>query len=320
MRRINKDINNIPESLKPTTEHFFPNIGGRYPRKSDSTHRIRMNMVEIGAYDDSADSHYKEEDVKDALKILYNKKCAYCEQKVEQTHVEHYRPKKGNRGNRVTIVNNEPESLHVGYYWLSLSWDNLLLSCPKCNVKKGNKFKIRGTRVTTFSLSSAGGQWEKIHNLSKQYDDIEKPLLLNPERSDLENQLIFDKSGKVTSEKPEGIYTIETCDLNRTYLVDERRKIIDEFVKDVISACFEYIEVSNGMGIKRYEEKDRMKQAVSGVMRCFMSFIRKSMDMDKPFIGFRKQAIDWLDGIVAECVGGNQWSVILQKVKSDMGV
>lgn len=314
MRHVNKDMNNIPESLKPTTEHFFPNIDGKYPRKSDSTHSIRKEMVEKCAYVDSADSHYKEDDVKDALKKLYNNKCAYCEQTVEQFHVEHYRPK---RGTREKIENNEPESLHAGYYWLSLSWDNLLLSCPNCNQKKGNKFRIRGKRVNKFSLSSAGDQWENIHNLSEEYDKIEKPLLLNPERSDLDNQLIFDKSGNVRSDKPEGQYTIETCDLNRTYLVDERRKIIGEFVKDVKSVCV-VIEASNG--IMRYEEKDSMKQAILGVMQCFMSFIRKSMDMDEPFIGFRKQAIDWLDGIVTDCIGGNQWSLILQKVKSDMGV
>lgn len=315
MIRINKDTNIIPEPLKPTTEHFFPNIDCRFPRKSKSTHRIRLKMVEEGAYDDSADSHYKEEEVKDALKILYNNKCAYCEQKVEQTHVEHYRPKKGNRGKIKKIVNNGPELLHVGYYWLSLSWDNLLLSCPKCNEKKGNTFRIRGTRVTIYSLSSVGDQWENIHNLSKLYDEIEKPLLLNPERSDLKNQLIFDKNGNVTSDKPEGKYTIETCDLNRTYLVDERRKIINDFVKELKGVCFEYIEVSNG--IKRYKETTYMYRAIIRLMR---SFIENSRDMDEPFIGFRKQAVDWLDGIVADNVGGNQWSLILQKVKSDMGV
>lgn len=293
MRHINKDMNNIPESLKPTTEHFFPNIDGKYPRKSDSTHSIRKEMVEKCAYVDSADSHYKEEDVKDALKKLYNNKCAYCEQMVEQFHVEHYRPK---RGTREKIENNEPGSLHAGYYWLSLSWDNLLLSCPVCNEKKGNKFRIRGRRVITFSDSSAGDQWENIHNLSKLYDQIEKPLLLNPERSDLENQLIFDKSGKVTSDKPEGLYTIKTCDLNRKYLVDLRRKIIDDFVKKVKSVCFKYyIEVSNGI---KHDERIMYNK----ISEEILSFIEKSNDMDEPFIGFRKQAIDWLGGIVADNV------------------
>lgn len=304
-------MNNIPDSLKPTTEHFFPD--GRYPRKSDSTHSIRKEMINKGVYVDSADSHYKKEDVKDALKELYYNKCAYCEQKVEQLHVEHYRPKRAYREKK---VNNEPESLHDGYYWLSLSWDNLLLSCPDCNQKKGNKFKIRGKRVTKFTLSSAGEQWENIHNLSKQYDEIEKPLLLNPERSDLENQLIFDRRGNVTSNKPEGKYTIKTCDLNRKYLVDERRTIIDDFVKKVKSICVKYIEVSNG--VKHYKETTHMYSEIIGLMQ---SFINESKEVDRrPFIGFRKQAIDWLDGIVADNVGGNQWPLILQKVKTDMGI
>ena len=322
MRPINKDLNSIPESLKPNTRHFFPK--GKYPRRSDSTHRIRIKMLEKGAYDDSADSHYNGTDVKKALKKIYHDKCAYCEQKVERPDVEHYRPKRGNRVKiekkggklkRVMIENDKPELLHDGYYWLSLSWDNLLLSCPTCNGKKSNKFKIRRNRVTTLLLSEAGNQWENIHNLSRQYDDIEEPLLLNPERSELENQLIFDKNGDVKSEKPEGKYTIETCDLKRTYLVDERRKIIDDFVKEVKSVCVEHIEVFDGG--KRYKETERMRIEMMVLMR---SFISKSRDMDNPFIGFRKQAIDWLDGIVADYVGGNYWSLILQKIKFDMGV
>jgi uncharacterized protein (TIGR02646 family) len=71
-------------------------------------------------------SKYGSASVKKALEKSFNGKCAYCESvigAVAAGHIEHYRPKSR-------------------YISLTFEWDNLLLSCPKCNstTYKGNKF------------------------------------------------------------------------------------------------------------------------------------------------------------------------------------
>lgn len=69
---------------------------------------------------------YKEHDVCVELNRLFAGKCAYCESPYNATDsrdIEHYRPK--------GQVTEEP--LHVGYWWLAATWENLLISCPACN-------------------------------------------------------------------------------------------------------------------------------------------------------------------------------------------
>lgn len=60
---------------------------------------------------------------------MFSKRCAYCESAIEvvaSPHIEHFRPKQR-------------------YVSLTYVWENLLLSCPKCNDggHKGTKFPSR---------------------------------------------------------------------------------------------------------------------------------------------------------------------------------
>lgn len=74
---------------------------------------------------DDFGSLYKQQDVKDQLKIDQNDKCAYCETtlKNRQRHVEHYRPK--------------------SIYWeKAFDWNNLLGCCSACNSTKGYQFPM----------------------------------------------------------------------------------------------------------------------------------------------------------------------------------
>lgn len=73
-----------------------------------------------------AQSKYKHKAIKDALKAMFNGKCAFCENTIEAVayaHIEHFRPKSR-------------------YISLTFAWENLYLSCPMCNGKdfKGNLF------------------------------------------------------------------------------------------------------------------------------------------------------------------------------------
>lgn len=74
----------------------------------------------------SLQGRYGHEKIKSALDSMFSGKCAYCEVVigvVATAHIEHFRPKHR-------------------YVSLTYTWDNFLLSCPKCNDKahKGTKF------------------------------------------------------------------------------------------------------------------------------------------------------------------------------------
>lgn len=72
---------------------------------------------------------YGHDTIKNALGTMFSNKCAYCESAIEvvaSPHIEHFRPKQR-------------------YVSLTYVWENLLLSCPKCNDggHKGTKFPNR---------------------------------------------------------------------------------------------------------------------------------------------------------------------------------
>eukprot|EP01034_Spumella_vulgaris_P009128 gene9128-11597_t len=92
---------------------------------------------------------YKHEEVKRRLDALFHGKCAYCETFYSASapvDVEHYRPK--------GAVSENPN--HPGYWWLAMSWDNLLPSCIDCNRK-------RNQRVFLVS-SSLSAQYHSSHD------------------------------------------------------------------------------------------------------------------------------------------------------------
>lgn len=68
---------------------------------------------------------YKADDVRTRLLKDFFDKCAYCESRYATTapvEIEHFRPKGRIKG-----------ETHSGYWWLAMSWDNLLPACIDCN-------------------------------------------------------------------------------------------------------------------------------------------------------------------------------------------
>lgn len=263
MINVTKDINDIPISLVPAYVDKFPD--GRISRLSRTTHTRRKELINNGAYIDNPNynSRYKLDDIKEKLNDIYNRKCAFCEQKVEQLHVEHFRPKNI-------------------YYWLAYSWDNLILACPTCNEHKGVNFELNGARC---SFENNEHNLRNINNLSSTYDHTEQPKMVNPEIVDPSSNLTFSKEGKIDSLEPNLKYTITTCKLDRNYLNDERRKILDTF-KNEIQAEFV---------VSKDEEEQR--QAIAVLVR---RFVQVSKDLSNEYIAFRKYSIsnDWLKEIV----------------------
>ncbi len=125
MIKVNKDFFDIPEILKSKNrkEAFLKNI-----KDGSFSHGKTL---------------YKNDTIKKKLRNIYSDKCAYCEKDIsdDPQAIEHYRPKDK-------------------YYWLAYSWDNLLLSCTRCNSKKFNNFKVKNSNAIYNNES-----FEDIHNL-----------------------------------------------------------------------------------------------------------------------------------------------------------
>lgn len=196
MRKIDKNLTNVPASLN-----------------SNLTVQRRGELIAKGVWikADIYASRYKMNDVKTALKTLYNGKCAFCERKTFAPQVEHFRPK----------------SI---YCWLAYSWDNLLWICPNCNINKSNKFEVLGSRIVFRNTQEA---LDNIHKLGLGYTLTENSLLIHPEQDDITNELICLKTGKIESANQRINYTIETCRLNRIDLKDERKKIWDDLMRKI---------------------------------------------------------------------------------------
>ncbi|OHD14324.1 MAG: TIGR02646 family protein [Spirochaetes bacterium GWD1_27_9] len=190
MIKVNKDLTKIPASLS-----------------EDKTNNARNKIIDSQKYLDKYDNYYKNDDVKELLKTIYNKKCAYCEKSVldNTPPIEHYRPK----------------SI---YWWLSFSWDNLLLCCEECNRNKRKKFEINGYKVEFKDTDL-----QNIHTLGKDYNKTEKPKMINPEEEDVESKLIFSEDGKIDSNDERVKYTITTCEIDRFEANEKRKSKWDEF-------------------------------------------------------------------------------------------
>ena len=262
MIKITKNLSVIPNSLNIPSIRNFPS---RIPSPPKTTHKRRKEIIREGSYinEDVYNQRYKQSDVKISLKNIYHGKCTFCEQKIEQFHVEHYRPK-------------------TTYCWLAFSWDNLLLSCATCNIHKDNNFEITGHQANlTVTLKTI----KNINNISAGYDITEQPKMVNPEVTDPEGKIEFSKNGNIESNNPRFSYTIEKCKIDRTYLNDSRKKILDDFEKNILSALFSNKSIND------------QKIAIITLVRQFNNSLQ---DKSNEFLGFRKYAISnsWLNDTI----------------------
>jgi len=194
MIKITKDLKQIPKILQ----------------KENRKTAFEDNINALDYVDKN--DRYRVASVQKSLRDIYNLKCGYCEKGLLDASkpIEHYRPKRG------------------GYYWLAYSWDNLLLSCTECNSAKGDKFPLKKTKV-----NYANEEFKDIHTLSKVYDKIEEPYLINPENENIMDKLRFDKKGQIFSDDERVKKTIEICSLDRKSLSQLRETIFIDFVEDM---------------------------------------------------------------------------------------
>ncbi|MDC5006486.1 TIGR02646 family protein [Acinetobacter baumannii] len=253
MIKVEKDLNNVPSSLntKPET------LTGHDRRKATTTHARRLEVISAKKYidEENYNSRYKVQDIRNNLEDIYNGKCAYCETKVEQYHIDHYRPK----------------SI---YYWLAYSWDNLIIACQKCNEHKNNLFDIDSQRA---KFRKRINKLNDINKISIRYDRYERPKLINLEIFDPYLYLTFSRNGMISSNNANVNYTIELCKINRKWLNDARRKIIEDFAKN--------LEVE----ITLHNSIEEQYMAAKVLVR---NFIQDSKNKRNQYLAFRKFHID----------------------------
>jgi uncharacterized protein (TIGR02646 family) len=131
---------------------------------------------------------------------VFHGKCGYCESPLEAVQfaiVENYRPKSR-------------------YWWLTYSWDNLLIACQACNSAKADRFPLEDDSKRATNPS----------------DDLvrENPLLLNPCQDQPQEHLVFDDQGMVFSSTARGQSTIDVLGLNRDGLVTARQRCFREML------------------------------------------------------------------------------------------
>lgn len=157
-----------------------------------------------------------DKELKKSLHIVFHGKCGYCESKIESPDlgtVDRYRPNNG--------VRDKNEFHQDLYWWLTFKWDNLIYCCKECNQFKGNYFPIKGIR---------------IQNENDDYEN-EHRLLLNPYLDEPGNHLNYTLSdlGHIDALTDEGNQTIELLRLNRTDLIEGRKRARKEIIDAVES-------------------------------------------------------------------------------------
>ena len=185
----------------------------------------RRAIAQAGHGGKSCADIYGADSVRVALAELFFDKCAYCEYPLARTdpNVEHYRPKASVAGVQG----------HLGYYWLSYDWRNLLPSCTLCNQPRRERrgWPHRG-RLPTAGKADAFPLVDETQRAYAPSDDIcrESPLLINPCIEDPGEHLTFDLVGGPVALSEKGRVSIEAYNLNSSRLNKQRRIVIERML------------------------------------------------------------------------------------------
>lgn len=226
---------------------------------SKECQRATEHLKRFGNLDDFDFQDYRKDDVKEALRAVFNKKCAYCESNIvrQPIDVEHYRPKGG------VLVRGELQK--PGYWWLAASWENLFPSCLDCNRRRRHENASGIVR-----LSGKENHFPLINErrrAAKPGDEKrEKPLLLNPCIDRPDHHLVFPLKAegqiqpKLTKGKadPKGFATIQAMALDDVDLTQARKRVWEEFQRYIrrVGRCRRELEsVTNARARKAILER-----------------------------------------------------------------
>jgi uncharacterized protein (TIGR02646 family) len=205
----------------------------------------------------------------EALKFLFEKKCAYCESHIGAVSdgvIDHFRPK----GSVINLDGKQSD----GYWWLAYEWENLYLSCEVCNRYKRNKFPIKGKRADNYQSLLE-----------------EKYLLVDPcKNSDVsEAAFHYELDGTMLTRSEKGLVTIDLLSLNRLELRERRKSLIGRldsefnlFIKE--SNSLTGVEVFGWSLIQKFA-----KEEYQSLIHYFINDWVSSYDVDN-FVGSERTA------------------------------
>lgn len=294
MRRVTRPPKSAPAGLDRLDQN------GASERDRARAHQA-SNKPDKGKFTYKA---YKQEGVKRKLAELFHNKCAYCETFYHASapvDVEHYRPKGS--------VSEAPG--HPGYWWLAMSWDNLLPSCIDCNRRRKQRLVNLSHSLQQLNRASPGGRGGiplgyggkhdsfPIRNAhrrlaAEQYDhDAEGAVLLDPTRDEPSEHLHYhvDPSLPISLVLPgrgpghtsdRGAVSIQTYGLNRLGLVQERTRllrhleVLGELVIEIGDVRQDLLDLANPQLDRACQRLKLMQE------RLFQEFEQMSAD-DAPY-------------------------------------
>lgn len=289
-----------PASLDPTS----PQEAG--PRELQRV----LNKLNRGEKITSDDfTAYSSRAVREALRVMFHGKCAYCESKIagsQDADVEHYRPKGG-----VTEA-KEAGISHPGYWWLAMVWENLVLSCQHCNQSRSYHVIIPDDVETEEELQaflelriySGAGKLNAFPTENSQWVTsqtgnvaIEKPLILNPVDVDPDEHIdwvLFGGAATVRAKNSSlvGETTRRILGLNRRWLEEDRRIRLLELRDErdnIIEGINWWLEaedpaeqerwaISIDRAIDRLKRKTEGSKPFSGMARAFFAKVAAEVE------------------------------------------
>jgi len=178
---------------------------------------------------------YSHEDTKKELNDIFKGKCAYCESFIMHTEpgdIEHFRPK-------AEIHTKDRKVLKPGYYWLGGDWNNLLLSCIKCNRSNNQAVNVRDGDVQNMGKANHFPLSDESRRIRSHTQNIELEdafvEIINPCVDIPNDHLVFEDNGQLTALDSKGENSIEVYGLFRADLVLKRSRIAKELQQTLIT-------------------------------------------------------------------------------------
>ncbi len=210
---------------------------------------------------------YKNKNVAKALKKMFHGKCAYCESEIgviSYEEIEHFRPKGALK------LKVKEKLKYPGYYWLAMKWDNLLVSCPKCNKIKGNFFPLvnENNRLRNHLQTSQ-----------------EEPLLINPCEENPANHIFFTEKGYIKYKTQKGDHSIKHYGLFRRELTKAREKLAKDILlkeKQILNG-FEDIIFFKQCIDTFPNAKERIEKQTLEILEIYDSILEYINDKELPY-------------------------------------
>ena len=148
-----------------------------------------------------------------------------------------------------------------GYYWLAFDWENLLVSCEKCNTNKGSLFPLEDPDA-------------RARNHRDDWSS-EAPLLVDPSNEDPREHIRF-RGAAVEPITRRGQKTISVVGLRRSELEEERKErleIVEQLTMILIIGKEKVMEDLEEVGkiLERYKSE---KAEFSAMTRDFLDDMR----------------------------------------------